>query len=144
MRPPDFARFAIAAAAGVIAPYVWTELAVWWGIYVNPTVLETVWTVFALRGPPVFWMNIAVESVVFGALFGVGLWMLGSAKLSWTVAIFSIAFLVAFYGPGFGTWDSTDNEMLAIALTAPSVVLLLAATAGTCRMLPRRKQVADA
>ena len=144
MRPPDFARFAIAAAAGVIAPYVWTELAVWWGIYVNPTVLETVWTVFALRGPPVFWMNIAVESVVFGALFGVGLWMLGSAKLSWTVAIFSIALPCGVLRSRIRDLGLTDNEMLAIALTAPSVVLLLAATAGTCRMLPRRKQVADA
>ena len=53
MSLPDFARLAIAAVAGVIAPYVWTELLIWWGIYVYTPMLKLVWSVFALKGPPV-------------------------------------------------------------------------------------------
>src|SRR5262249_54210335 len=134
---------AIAAVAGVIAPYVWTELLIWWGIYVYTPMLKTVWSAFALRGLPVFWFNTLLESVVFGALFGLALWALGRPKTLRFVAVFGIAFLIAFFAPAFVT--SNTEEILAGAwISAPSTVLLFGTMVATCYVLQRRRKTADA
>jgi len=73
-----------------------------------------VWTVFALRGPLVFWIDTALEAIVFGVLFGVGLWALGSAKLPRLVAFFSIAFLVTFFDFELTTSNALGDEKLAL------------------------------
>ena len=140
---PDFARLAIAAVAGLIAPFVWAELLIWWSVYVYTPMLKMAWSAFALKGAPVFWMNTLLESVVFGALFGLALWALGRPKSLRVVAVFSIAFLIAFFAPPFVT--STAEEMLAGAwISAPSIVLLFATIVGTCYALQRRSETADA
>ena len=145
MRPSDLARFATAAAAGVIAPYIWVELVGLWALHVYIPLTKLVWTVFALRGPLVFWIDTALEAIVFGVLFGVGLWALGSAKLPRLAAVFSIAFLATFFGFELATSNALGDEKLAlVSIAAPSVVLLLAVTAGTCWVLPRRKEMVGA
>ena len=145
MRAPDLARHAAAAAAGVMAPYVWVELVGLWAIYVYIPLTKILWSVFALRGPLVYWMNTALESVFLGALFGLVLWALGSTKLPQLVALFAIAFLVTFYGFEFATSnDNGDATLALVSITGPSVVLLLAAMAATCWVLPRHKETPGA
>jgi|SRR5216684_2308414 len=145
MRPSDLARLAAAAAAGVIAPYVWVEFAGLWAVHVSVPLIKIAWSVFTLKGPLVFWTNTVLGSIVLGTLFGLGLWALGSTKLPGLIALFSLGFLVTFFGYELAVSDTTGDEKLAFALiAAPSVVLLLAATAGTCWVLPRRKETAGA
>ena len=145
MRPPDLARLAIAVTAGVIAPYVWVEFVGLWAVHVYAPLIKLVWSVFAWKGSLVFWINTALESIALGALFGLGLWALGSTKLPRLVALFSVGFLVTFFGFELAVSNATGEEKLAVAsIAAPSVVLLLAVTAGTCWVLPRRKEVVGA
>src|SRR6266705_5959138 len=126
MRPSDLARLVAAAVAGVIAPYVWVEFAGLWAVHIYIPLTKLAWSLFALKGPLVFWTNTALESIVFGTLFGLGLWALGSTKLPRLIAIFSVGFVVTFFGFELAVSDTTGDEKLAFALiAAPSVVLLL-------------------
>lgn len=145
MRRADLARLILAAVAGLLAPYIWGELVGLWAVHVFIPLTKLAWSIFASKGQLVVWVNTALKSIVFGTLFGFGLWVLGRNMLARVVGLFTVGFLVTFFGFALLAGTATDTERLAlVTITAPSVLLLLAATAGTCWALPRRKAVAGA
>jgi hypothetical protein len=124
---------AFSAVFGLAAPYLWGYCIGLVALHMYEPIVRWTWLNFHIKGPIVYWVVTAFETLVIAAVFGAVLRIVSAAPWWQSAVAFSLAFVLSVLVEA--AWSGESDLLLFIA---PGAVALLVCTALMQAVLARR------